>query len=203
MKQQVTVWQNVLCTSSAGCYTPAQVSNSRSARPREGTGDVDWNQEALMALRVVLAAVLGGFIGWEREWHAREAGVRTYAAVSLGSCVFALLSTHVTTGNNPHVIAAGVGTGIGFLRGGGLLRGRGNIVGLTTAATLWATASVGLATGYGMYTLAVLVALIVFGLLALHHVPGWGRLKQSNPLPPSLNQEPSAPSAPDREEQLR
>lgn len=164
---------------------------------------MDWNQEALMALRVVVAVLLGGFIGWEREWHAREAGVRTYGAVSLGSCVFALISTHVTGGNNPHVIAAGVVTGIGFLGAGVILHDRGNIVGLTTAATLWATASVGLATGYGMYTLAVLVALIVFGLLALHHVPGWERLKQSNPLPPSPNQGPTVPLAPDREEQRR
>ncbi len=164
---------------------------------------MDWNQEALMALQAVIAVLLGGFIGWEREWHGREAGVRTYGAVSLGSCVFALLSTHVTTGNNPHVIAAGVVTGIGFLGAGVILRDQGNVVGLTTAATLWTTASVGLATGYGMYTLAVLVALIVFGLLALHHVPTWERLKKSNPLPPSLNQDPAAAPAPDRMKEPR
>ena len=145
---------------------------------------MDWNQEALMALRAVVAVLLGGFVGWERQWHGREAGIRTYAAVALGACVFALISTHVTTGNNPHVIAAGVVTGIGFLGAGVILRDQGHVVGLTTAATLWATASVGLATGYGMYTLAVLVSLIVFGLLAMHHVPGWEWLKRSNPGPP-------------------
>lgn len=150
--------------------------------------NMDWNQEALMALQVVIAVLLGAFIGWEREWHGYEAGIRTYGAVSLGSCVFALLSTHITSGNNPHVIAAGVVTGIGFLGAGVILRDQGNVVGLTTAATLWAAASVGLATGYGMYTLAVLVALIVFGLLALHHIPGWGRLKRSR-ITSSLNQE--------------
>jgi putative Mg2+ transporter-C (MgtC) family protein len=152
-----------------------------------------------MALRVVVAVLLGGFVGWEREWHAREAGIRTYGAVSLGACVFALLSTHVTTGNNPHVIAAGVVTGIGFLGAGVILRDQGNVVGLTTAATLWATASVGLATGYGMYTLAVLVSLIVFGLLALHHVPGWEWLKRSAPRPRSLNQNPAQSPTSDRE----
>lgn len=140
---------------------------------------MDWNQEALMAIQVVVAVVLGGFVGWEREWHAREAGIRTYGAVSLGACVFALLSTHITTGNNPHVIAAGVVTGIGFLGAGVILRDQGSVVGLTTAATLWATAAIGLATGYRMYTLAVLVSFIVFGLLAMHHIPGWHRLKQS------------------------
>lgn len=138
---------------------------------------MDWNVEALMAFRVVIAAALGGFVGWERQWHGREAGIRTYAAVSLGACVFALVSTHVTGGNNPHVIAAGVVTGIGFLGAGVIVREQGNIAGLTTAATLWSTASVGLAVGYGMYLLGALVSLIVFGLLAAHHLPGWNRLK--------------------------
>ncbi len=162
---------------------------------------MDWNQEALMAAQVIVAVLLGGFIGWEREWHGREAGIRTYGAVSLGACVFALISTHVTTGNNPHVIAAGVVSGIGFLGAGVLLHDRGNVVGLTTAATLWATGSVGLATGYGMYTLAVLVSLIVFALLALHHLPGWARFKRFNALPPSQNPEPGQPPPPDRREQ--
>lgn len=154
---------------------------------------MDWNEEALMALRVVVAVLLGGLVGWEREWHGREAGIRTYGAVALGACVFALISTHLTTGNNPHVIAAGVVTGIGFLGAGVILHDQGSVVGLTTAATLWATASIGLAVGYGMYTLAVLVSLLVFGLLSLHHLPGWDRWKQSNPLPTSPNQEPVPP----------
>lgn len=146
---------------------------------------MDWNQEAAMALQAVVAVLLGGFVGWEREWHAREAGIRTYGAVSLGACVFALLSTHITTGNNPHVIAAGVVTGVGFLGAGVILRDQGNIIGLTTAATLWATASIGLAMGYGMYTLAVLVSLLVFGLLALHHIPAWDKVKRPNTDPDS------------------
>lgn len=146
---------------------------------------MDWNQEALMAFRVIVAVVLGGVVGWERERHGKEAGIRTYGAVALGSCVFALISTHVTGGNNPHVIAAGVVTGIGFLGAGVIMHEHGTVLGLTTAATLWATASVGLAAGYGMYTLAVLVALIVFGLLALHHIPGWEKLKKSPGEPPN------------------
>lgn len=157
---------------------------------------MDWNQEALMAMQVVIAVVLGGFVGWEREWHGREAGVRTYGAVSLGACVFALISTHVTTGNNPHVIAAGVVTGIGFLGAGVILRDQGSVVGLTTAATLWATAAIGLATGYRMYTLAVLVSLIVFGLLALHHIPGWHQLKQPTSEPsPSIRPSEQSPAS--------
>ena len=141
---------------------------------------MDWNAEALMALRVLVAAVLGGCVGWERERHGREAGVRTYGAVALGACVFALISTHITGGNNPHVIAAGVVTGVGFLGAGVIMRDQGSVVGLTTAATLWATASVGLAIGYGMYMLGMLVSIIVFGLLAAHHMPGWIHLKGNN-----------------------
>ena len=97
--------------------------------------------------------------------------------VIIMNCVFALISTHITSGNNPHVIAAGVVTGVGFLGAGVIMKDQGSIVGLTTAATLWATASVGLAIGYGMYTLGVLVSSIVFGLLAAHHIPGWAHLK--------------------------
>ena len=138
---------------------------------------MDWNVELLMAMRVVLAVFLGGFIGWERETHGREAGIRTYAAVSLGACVFAVISTHVTTGNNPHVIAAGVVTGVGFLGAGVIMRDGGSVVGLTTAATIWASAAVGLAIGYGMYLLGTLVSVLVFCILAAHHLPGWNRLK--------------------------
>ena len=140
-----------------------------------------------MALRVLMAVALGGFVGWERERHGREAGVRTYGAVALGACVFALIATHISGGNNPHVVAAGVVTGVGFLGAGVIMKDKGSIVGLTTAATLWATASVGLAVGYGMYTLGVLVSFIVFGLLAVHHAPGWLRVKGSRRKAQHLN----------------
>ena len=122
-------------------------------------------------------ALLGAFIGWEREQHGREAGVRTYAAVSLGACVFGLVSAHVIGASDPTRIAAGVVTGVGFLGAGVILREQGRVAGLTTAATIWATASVGLAIAYGMYLLGVLTALIIFGLLALHHLPAWHEIK--------------------------
>lgn len=138
---------------------------------------MDWNVEALMAWRALMAALLGAFIGWEREQHGREAGVRTYAAVSLGACVFGLVSAHVTGATDPTRIAAGVVTGVGFLGAGVIMREQGRIAGLTTAATIWATASVGLAVAYGMYLLSALTAAIIFGLLALHHLPAWHRVK--------------------------
>lgn len=138
---------------------------------------MDWSAEGLMALRAIVAALLGAIVGWEREQHGREAGVRTYAAVSLGACIFGLVSAHVTGASDPTRIAAGVVTGVGFLGAGVILREQGRISGLTTAATIWATASVGLAIAYGMYLLGLLTALIIFGLLALHHLPAWHRVK--------------------------
>lgn len=123
-----------------------------------------WQQEALLALRVVLALMLGALVGWQREHVGREAGVRTFAAVSLGACVFGLIS-QIYTGDTR--IAAQVVTGIGFLGAGVILREKGHVLGLTTAATLWATASIGLAVAFGRMVLAALVAIILFVLLAI------------------------------------
>ena len=129
---------------------------------------MDWELEIMFAVRAVLAAGLGGFIGWEREWHGREAGIRTYAAVSLGACVFALISSLIPSADQSRM-AANIVTGVGFLGGGIILREKGRTLGLTTAA-------VGTAIGFGMYLLAVLAAAIIFGVLASHHIPGWRKL---------------------------
>ena len=123
-----------------------------------------WHQDALLALRVLIAAVLGGMVGWQREHMGIEAGVRTFAAVSLGACTFGLVS-QIYTGDTR--IAAQVVTGIGFLGAGVIVRGRGHVHGLTTAAALWATASVGLAVAYNRLVLGLLVAIILFILLAV------------------------------------
>jgi putative Mg2+ transporter-C (MgtC) family protein len=122
---------------------------------------MDWQAEALLALRVVLAIVLGGLVGWQREHLGIEAGVRTFAAVSLGACVFGLIYPSDTR------IAAQIVTGIGFLGAGVIMRGRGHVHGLTTAASLWAVASVGLALADGRIVLAVVVAVLLFVLLAV------------------------------------
>lgn len=142
---------------------------------------MDWKTELMMAGQAILAAFLGGLIGWEREQHGREAGIRTYAAVCLGACVFGLVSSHVPGLGDKTRIAAQVVSGVGFLGAGVILRDQGRVTGLTTAGTLWATAAVGLAVAFSMYALGILTALIIFGLLALHHCPGWARLKAKAP----------------------
>ncbi len=88
-------------------------------------------------------------IGWERERHRNivSAGIRTYGAIALGSCAFGILSFFVADGD-PSRIASQVVTGIGFLGGGIIFRQGDYVTGLTTAATLWATAAVGLAVSF-------------------------------------------------------
>lgn len=138
---------------------------------------MDWQIELMMAAQALLATFLGGLIGWERERHGREAGIRTYAAVCLGACVFGLVSSHIPNMADNTRIAAQVVSGMGFLGAGVILRDQGRLKGLTTAGTLWATAAVGLAIAFGMYVLGILTALLLYGLLALHHLPCWSRIK--------------------------
>lgn len=133
---------------------------------------MDWKLELLISARILLAAFLGALIGWDRERQGSDAGVRTCMAISIGSCTFSLISWHVSA-TDPARIAAQVVTGIGFLGAGVILQVRGRIAGLTTAATLWATAAVGMACAFGMYVLAALTTGLIYGMLVLHHLPGW------------------------------
>ena len=140
---------------------------------------MDWQLETLMVIRTALAAFLGAVIGWERERHGQDAGVRTYAAVSLGACAFGLVSMHATNQVDTR-IAAQVVSGIGFLGAGLIMREQGRATGLTTAATLWTTAAVGLAIAFGMYIVSTLTAVITFSILAAHHLPGWKNLAKKH-----------------------
>ncbi|MEZ5857871.1 MAG: MgtC/SapB family protein [Geminicoccaceae bacterium] len=151
---------------------------------------IDWPLEALMAARVLYATFLGALVGLERQFHGGFAGMRTYGAVALGACAFGLVSQHVPNIPDPSRIAAQVVSGIGFIGAGLILRDRGGITGLTTAATIWAVAAVGLATAFGMYVLATLTAILILALLAAHHLPGWSRLgihhqEERHPDPPA------------------
>ncbi len=122
--------------------------------------------------RMLLAAALGALIGWERERSGREAGIRTYMAAALGACAFGLVSGAI---GDQGRISAGIVTGIGFIGAGIILRDTGRVTGLTTAATLWASAAVGLSAAYGIYHLAAITALLILGVLELYRLPGWNR----------------------------
>lgn len=135
-------------------------------------------------LRLLLAAVLGGFIGLEREIHGRPAGFRTHLLVSLGSCVFTVTSIWFYTiygaaggdgavSVDPSRVAAQVVTGIGFLGAGAIIREKASIRGLTTAACLWVAAAIGVACGIGLFALsAVVTATAIGSLLVLKKVEG-------------------------------
>jgi putative Mg2+ transporter-C (MgtC) family protein len=125
--------------------------------------------DATLVYRILIAAGLGAAIGFERERKDRPAGLRTHVLVALGACLFTVVSAYGfeefvgrdaprAAQLDPSRIASQIVVGIGFLGGGTILRYRGSIRGLTTAATLWVTAAVGLAVGAGAYIPAVVVA---------------------------------------------
>jgi putative Mg2+ transporter-C (MgtC) family protein len=132
-------------------------------------------------LRIFTAAILGGLIGLEREWRAKEAGLRTHFLVALGSAVFMIVSAYgfsdvqmdgMTSRWDVSRVAAQVVSGIGFIGAGTIIfRKQENMVsGLTTAAGLWVTAAIGLACGGGMYILAAAsTVLVLFGLEAFNY----------------------------------
>ena len=127
--------------------------------------------------RLVLSVILSGVVGLEREIRGRSAGLRTHILVGLSSCLLMVLSIFVAQGfGEPYVfdpgrIAAGVVTGIGFLGAGTIIRFGESVKGLTTAASLWAVAALGLSIGVGFYVAAYTsTALILITLLILSKV---------------------------------
>ncbi len=120
-----------------------------------------------LVLRLLLAAVLGGIIGFQREMYGKPAGLRTLALIGVGAGMFGVISLNGFLGNNPDVIAAGVVTGVGFLGAGAILHRHGGVEGLTTAATIWVAAGVGLASAAGLYILAPAVTAMAFIILML------------------------------------
>jgi len=120
-----------------------------------------------IALRLSLACVFGGIVGFERERNDSPAGFRTHILVSLGSALIMILSMYgfndfVSVAKDPARMAAQVVSGIGFLGAGTILRDKTSIKGLTTAASLWVVAAIGLASGAGFYFSSVFVTLLVF-----------------------------------------
>ena len=118
--------------------------------------------------RLALAAALGGLIGLEREYRGYAAGVRTMALVCMGSALFS--DNTGLFGGDPSRVAAQVVSGIGFLGAGLILREGGSVRGITTAATIWTTAAVGMAVGAQVYLVAVFASLFAIILLEMRVV---------------------------------
>jgi putative Mg2+ transporter-C (MgtC) family protein len=136
-----------------------------------------------MLLRVGIAAVLGGVIGFDREARHKPAGVRTHMLVGAGSALAVAASTLVLddlrgvsgAGGDAVRVAAAVIAGMGFLGAGAIIRDSEGVRGLTTAAGIWVTAAVGIAAGYGLYILSIGATVITLVIVALLlYVPGPG-----------------------------
>jgi putative Mg2+ transporter-C (MgtC) family protein len=151
-----------------------------------------------LVVRLLGAAALGAAVGFERELHGHPAGIRTHLLVSVGSALFTVLSIYgfpSTPGQpvDPTRIAAQIVTGIGFLGGGAILKEGLNVRGLTTAASLWSVAAIGMAAGAGLWGIAVAGTIIVIVALSpLGLVSDWieARVRRQD--------HPDHPSGPDR-----
>lgn len=122
--------------------------------------------EAEIIFRLVVAALLGGVVGYERELRRKPAGLRTHALVCMGSALFTMLTFSFT---GPAVdttrIAAGIVMGIGFLGAGTIFKAEDKIRGLTTAAEMWVLAAIGIAVGAGLFLTALAAAAVTLVLL--------------------------------------
>lgn len=160
------------------------------------SGTITWQMEWIMVGKALLAALLGGAIGWERIYRNKiDSEIRTFAAVSLGACIFGLVSIMAAGDKyDPARIASNVVQGIGFLGAGIILRDQGRVRGMATAATLWSSAAVGLAVAFDLFTLALIGA---FSIFLVRHVPDWRHIDSTyqdgtDPANPAKYGEPSS-----------
>jgi putative Mg2+ transporter-C (MgtC) family protein len=129
-----------------------------------------------LTVRLLLAAALGAVIGFERELRQKEAGLRTNMLITMGTALFTIMSMELAAGpgDDQTRVASQIVTGIGFLGGGAILHEKGNVKGLTTAATIWMNAAIGIAAGTGRYGLAIVATIItLLTLTALFPFERW------------------------------
>ncbi|MCX6745097.1 MAG: MgtC/SapB family protein [Candidatus Parcubacteria bacterium] len=122
----------------------------------------------IIAAKILLAIVLGGIIGLERETLGKPAGSRTYALIAMGSCLLTILAIQGFTqfeNSSPTTLVGAIISGMGFLGAGVIIFHKEKLEGLTTAAALWAIASVGIAIGLGWYAVAMIATIFMFLLL--------------------------------------
>lgn len=124
--------------------------------------------ESEMVLRLVLAAIAGGIVGYERKKVHKPAGMRTHMLVSTGAALFTLVS--ISYFADSARIVGGIVTGIGFLGAGTIFRSKDSIKGLTTAASLWAVAAVGIGIAVGLYLISVASVILIMIILGLNKI---------------------------------
>lgn len=142
---------------------------------------MDIHFEILIICKLVFALILGAFIGYDRETHGSDAGIRTYAAVCVGAAIYTGIAAHLVNDSAAvSRVIANIITGVGFLGAGIIYRNTnaGTSHGLTTAATVWCTAAVGVAAGLGMFAIGIFSAVVLYFLLSLHHQKWYVKWKQ-------------------------
>ena len=120
-------------------------------------------------IRLIFATILGFFIGLERKLRLKEAGPRTHTIMSLGACLFTLLSISAFEGSDPARIAAQIVPGIGFIGAGMIFYRKNAIHGLTTAAGIWTTAAIGMSAGAGWYIVALIATVLIIFIQYIMH----------------------------------
>lgn len=128
---------------------------------------LSFSMELLITVRVLLAVILGFVLGFERELFKRSAGLRTHILVCIASCLIMLVSIYGFEGSDPARLAAQAVSGIGFLGAGAIIKGDKGITGITTAATIWMSAMIGLSCGNGFYFGAILTTVCSLVILTL------------------------------------
>lgn len=116
-------------------------------------------------INILLAALVGGLVGLEREYHDKTAGLRTMILIATGSCLFTILSVKIGGSIDPARVAAAIVSGVGFLGAGAVIKAGLNIRGLTTAASIWLVASLGMGMGAGAFGLTLAVTFFVLFVL--------------------------------------
>jgi putative Mg2+ transporter-C (MgtC) family protein len=125
------------------------------------------NIEVEIIIRFLLAILWGGIVGAEREYRSKSAGFRTMILISIGACFFTFMSTLIGVNGSSDRIASNILTGIGFIGAGVIFRGKNGVTGITTAATIWAVAAVGMGIGAGYYTASASASILIIFVLAV------------------------------------
>ena len=128
-----------------------------------------------LILRIIVSVALGAIIGFDREKKQKPAGLRTHIFVCMGACLFTISSFSISSSESIGIydvtrIAAGIVTGISFIGAGSIIASKGDVRGLTTAASLWVVAGIGLMVGFGNFLIPIVVAIISFIILRLDSI---------------------------------
>jgi putative Mg2+ transporter-C (MgtC) family protein len=124
-------------------------------------------QQMILCINITLAMILSSIIGINRERSKKSAGLRTHMLTGTGACIFTILSIHAFPASDTSRVASNIVTGIGFLGGGIIIQRKNESYDLTTAAGIWATASIGMAVGAGAWFIGIYSTLVLWTILAL------------------------------------